>query len=396
MLLRLPLLCLGSLLLLALLSGVFTIFQLNSTKDSNKTTAVTVGVVAAENEPFVDWMISTISSMKNTKYTCTFERLDADTADAKLKNGEVAIVFLVPQNYIASFINGENKHLTIRFGKRQTTIVSFLFRELSHAASCFILDTEAGIYSMQEYYRLQSLPNASGDERTLNLQYIKEVVSLDEGIETEEIPAKTSYPLTQQYVIAALVLFLFLWGTICGRLLAGQRKSFANQLKLAGIGRTKQTITRWLAFFITALANYLLLFALVSLLMAVTPLSLPDTLCAAIPGLWLFALYGIPLLLLSTAFIQLVYEIAQDAMSGLLFLFFAILFMGLCSGCFYPLSYLPQTLQQIAPVLPVYQAEQYGLSVLNGSFSIPSFVYLLTGTAFCLGLIRLTKSFPFC
>jgi ABC-type uncharacterized transport system permease subunit len=99
---------------------------------------------------------------------------------------------------------------------------------------------------------------------------------------------------------------------------------------------------------------------------------------------------------LSTAFIQLVYEIAQDAMSGLLFLFFAILFMGLCSGCFYPLSYLPQTLQQIAPVLPVYQAEQYGLSVLNGSFSIPSFVYLLTGTAFCLGLIRLTKSFPFC
>lgn len=382
MLKRLPLICFGSLILIALLAGIFTLFQLNN-KNTKENSTVTAGVVAEEGEPFVDWMITTVSSIKNTQYTLNFQRMDETTADTKLKSGEIEIAFIIPKNYVASIIDGENKHLTIRFGKGQTTIVSFLFRELSHAASAFILDTEAGIYTMQEYYKLHNLPNQSEDELTLNLQYIKDIVSLDKGIRTEEVETQDSYPLLQQYLLSALVLFLFLWGLTCSQMQTSQNQAFHNQLKLQGVGYTKQVFARGFSFFIIALANYLLLFVLASLLMTAFSLSVSGTLFSSILGLWRFALSGIPILLLSSAFIQMIYEITRDAMGGVLFLFFSVLIMGLCSGCFYPLSYLPQTMQKIAPALPVYQACHYGLSVLNGSFPLLSFVYLLACTTLC-------------
>lgn len=391
MLKGLPLICLGSLILIAVLAGIFTIFQLNS-KNTDENNTVTVAVVAEEEEPFVDWMITAISSIENTKYTLSFQRMDEKTANTSLKSGEIEIAFIIPQNYVASIIDGENKHLTIRFGTSQTTIVSFLLRELSHAASSFILDTEAGIYTMQEYYKLHNLPNQSEDELTLNLQYIKEIVSLDKGIRTEEIEMQAFYPLPQQYLISALVLFLFLWGLTCSQMLTAQNQVFQNQLKLEGVGYAKQVFARSFSFFITALANYLLLFVLASLLMAAFSLSSFGTLFSSIYGLWRFALSEIPVLLLSAVFIQMVYEITGDAMGGVLFLFFSVLIMGLCSGCFYPLSYLPQAIQNIAPTLPIYQACHYGLSVLNGSFPLLSLVYLLACTALCFVLMILCRT----
>ena len=389
----LPAICLGSLFLIALLAGIFTLFQLNSsrTKEGNP---VEIGVVAKKDEPFVDWMITTISNIENTKYTCRFQRLDEKNADTSLKSGKTDIIFLIPEDYIASIIKGENKHLTIRFGSSQSTIVSFLFRELSHAASAFILDTEAGIYSMQEYYEQHSLPNQADDEFELNLQYIKEIVSLDKGIETEKITTETEKPLLQQYLISALVLLLFFWGLTCSRMLTPQSKAFQDKLAQKGIGTAGQIFARGLAFFITAFINYLFLFVLASIFMGVTSLNIPGTLCATICGLWKFAFLCIPILLLSTSFIQLAYEITEDAMGGILFLFFSILAMGLCSGCFYPRSYLPQALQTASSRLPVWQACRYGLYALDGTFHNASFFYLAACSALCYFLMALRRYRP--
>ena len=390
MLKGLPAICFGSLFLIVLLAGIFTLFQLNSShaKENNP---VDIGVVAKKDEPFVDWMISTISNIENTKYVCRFQRLDEKSADTGLKSGKIDIAFLIPEDYIASIIKGENKHLTIRFGNSQSTIVSFLFRELSHAASAFILDTEAGIYSMQEYYEQHNLPNQSDDEFDLNLQYVREIVSLDKGIETEEITAETARSLIQQYLVSAFVLLLFFWGLTCSRMLALQGKTFRDKLAQRGIGAAGQIFARGFAFFITALVNYLFLFALAGIFMSLVSVNVPGTLCTTVRGLWEFAFRCIPVLLLSTSFIQLAYEITDDAIGGILFLFFAILAMGLCSGCFYPQSYLPQALQSVSTLLPVWQACRYGLAALDGTFQGSAFFYLIACSAFCYFIMAVRR-----
>lgn len=391
MFLSFPRILFGSMFLLILLTGIFAFCQQNSMQE-RKNNTIHIGIVAQEDEPFIDWMVSAVSNMKNMADSCHFERIDEQTAKQKLASGEIAIAFFIPQNYVASIINGENKHLSIRMGNGQTTIISFLFKQLSEAASSFILNSEAGIYSMQEYYDLHNLPQKAEDELELNLQYIKDIAGLEKGIRTETIDTKKNYPLASQYMISGFVLFLLLWGLTAGKLLVPPKKAFQNQLAIAGISKNRQILARGLSFLSASLANYLVFFLLISLGMKFTGFAIQDTIISDINGLWQFAACCLPLLLFSTVTIQLVYEIADDTISGILFLFFGVLLLAFCSGCFYPLDYLPDTLQKLAPKLPLYPACQYGLAILHQTFDLTAFLALIVYSALFLFLMAMNRT----
>lgn len=394
MFLSLPKLFLGSLFLLVLLSGFLIICAQGTGREKEKDT-ITVAVAAAEDEPFIDWMISTVSNMKNMAYICSFERMDETLADRKLKSGEVDAVFLIPKQYIASIVRGENTPVTIRFGKTQANIANFLFRQLCEAASFFILGSEAGIYSLQEYYAYHNLSGERGDELELNLRYISEIITLDKAVTKEETIESGSYPLTSQYIISGFLLFLLFQGLSYSKLLAPQSHSLQNQLALEHLGYGRQLLAKWTALFLSVLSVCLFYFLLFSIGVKISGFSLPGTICGSFGGIWQFAVYCIPVLITCTALILFVYELTEDASSGLLLLTFCILLMGLCSGFFYPLEHLPQAVRSIAPLLPAYHLLQYGLAVFHQSFSAVSFLTLLffSGLSFLLIIIRKELSY---
>jgi len=392
--LSLPKLFLGSLFLFALLSGFLAVCAQGISSEKEKNT-VSVAVAAAADEPFVDWMITTVSNMKNTAYICSFERMEEALAEQKLKSGEIDAVFLIPEQYIASIIKGENKPVTIRFGKSQATVADFLFRQLCSAASSFILGSEAGIYSLQEYYAHHNLPGEPEDELELNLRYIREIIDLDKAVRKEETAGNGSYPLTSQYAISGFLLFLLFQGLSYSKLLAPESRSLQNQLALEHLGYGRQLLAKETAFFLSVLPIYFFYFLLLTVGTKISGISLPGTVCSDFNGIWRFAVCCIPLLLTSTILILLVYEMAEDASGGLLFLTFCILLMGLCSGFFYPLEHLPQAVRSIAPLLPTYHLLQYGLAVLHQSSAAGSFLMLVFFSALSCLLIIIRKEISY-
>lgn len=359
----LPGVALGLLFLAAMVSGTLLLCGYGITHQEKK--PVTVGIVAEEDEPFVDWMIETVHKMENVQSSFRFRRVSNEESDVLLSQGEIVVAFVIPEDYVRSIVNGSNKHVTIRFARGRETIVSFLLRELSAAASSFILNSEAGLYSLQDYYDEYGLPGKREDERELNLKYIQEIAGLQRGVETEEVEVGQGGSLLEGYLASALVLLFFLLGIPWGKVLASGNRAFQNQLYLAGIGAGKQKAAVLLALFAGSAVLY---FAGGSMVLA--------GICwfkGGIPGFAgfgaeeaVFCLLGaLPVLLMALSFVQLVYEIAKDALSGVLLLFFAVLVMGLCSGCFYPFSYLPLAMQRVGRLLPVYQAKEYGISLLR-------------------------------
>ena len=373
MFLSLPKIFLGSLFLFALLAGFLAVCAQGVGHEKEKD-RITVAVTAAVDEPFVDWMITTVSNMKNTAYICSFERMEEDLAEQKLKSGEIDAVFLIPRQYIASIIKGENKPVTIRFGKSQATVADFLFRQLCEAASSYILGSEAGIYSLQEYYAYHNLPKEREDELDLNLRYIKEIIDLNQAVSKEETLGKGSYPLTSQYAVSGLLLFLLFQGLAYSKLLAPGSRSLQNQLTLEHLGYGRQLLAKETAFFLSVLPTYLFFFLIISIVVKISGFTLPKTIFST-----------------STILILLVYEITEDAAGGLLLLTFSILLMGLCSGFFYPLEHLPQAVRSIAPLLPTYHLLQYGLAALHQSFAADSFLMLIFFSALSCLLIIIRK-----
>lgn len=328
-----PGIILGSFLLIALVAGAFWLCQQSSQTPAQKK-VISVGIVAKKGEPFINWMIDAVEQMENTKYSCRFLRLTEKEAKKQMEEGKINVIFLIPENYITSIIRGENKHIVIRFSQGQTTIVSFLLRELCTAASSFILNSEAGIYTMQDYYKEHRLPRATEDELALNLSYIKEIALLSDGVHLEEVEIPHSYSQASIFLLSGIVLFFFLWGIAYGNLLTSQNHAFLEKLRLFSVGYPLQVFLRNLAFFLINTLGFALLLCIAFFLCYWKGLSLPGTLLSQPGSLWLFSLSLLPVLWLACSFIQWIYEMTEDGLGGAVFLFFSVLLLALLSGCF--------------------------------------------------------------
>lgn len=386
---KLPEIFLGSVLLLLFLTGsiFFCHSVTNTTEDEKK---IQVAIVAEPKEPFVDFMVSTLQKMKNIKYTLKFKRMSEKEAIQSFHQKKTAIIFFIPKDYIKSIYYGENKTIRIRFTRGQKTIVNFLMQQLCTAASSYILDTEAGIYSLQDYYKEHNLPGEASAELDLNFKYINGIASLNKALKFKKIEVKNSYSPATTYLLSGIVLFLLLWGITFGTLLTSENNTFRNQLSLIGITLPKQLFAKYIVFFSVNLLLYLELFGILSLVMAYTPTKafLPFDSYA---DLWLFALQFSPVLLFSCGLIYCIFSWTKDALGGSIFLFGFTILSGLISGCFYPFSHLPDTLQSIAKKLPLYHGLHYGLEMTKGRFSTISFAFILGYSICFLGLTFLAE-----
>lgn len=386
---KLPGILLGSTLLLLLLAGSILFCQsvTNTTKDTKK---IQIAIVSEPKEPFVDFMLSTLQEMENTKNTLDFIRMSEKKAIQEFNQEKIAVIFFIPKDYIQSIISGENKSIRIRYSRGQKTIVNFLMQQLCTAASSYILDTEAGIYSLQDYYKEHNLPGEASAEFNLNLKYIRGIATLNKALDFQKVEADQSYPLATNYLLSGIVLFSLLWGITFGTLLTSENKAFRNQLALSGITFPKQIFAKYIVFFGVNLLLYLGLFGILSLVRAYAPTKalLPFDSYA---DLWLFALQFSPVLLFSCSLIYSIFSWTKDSLGGSIFLFGFTILSGLISGCFYPFSFLPDALQTLAGKLPLYHAVHYGLELTKDRFSTISFAFVLGYSVCFLVLIYLAE-----
>ncbi len=387
---QLPPLLLGSILILLFIAGILGVLSIRS-NDTETSSQIQIGVVAAEQEPYLDWMIQTIENMDRLEFTCEFHKLSEEKAKKQLENGTLDVVFIVPNQYVDSLIQGREAPLIIRFGKGDTTIASFLIRQIGEAASTFMTNTQAGIYTMNEFYAEQELPNQETDELALNLRYLDTIAGRNGLIQVEEVTQAFTLSETEHYATAAVVLLLLLWGMTCPALLRTENIAFQNALRRCGIGTIWQTLIHGFSLVTVFSCCYLLLAFISTVALAfsnsIVPGMIPDSTLD-----WLGCFVKIiPTILPACALLLLIYDIIPDSIGGVMLLFLSILILGYLSGCFFPLSMLPQSIQRIAPILPLRVMYEYVSSCFTGHEELMALGNLLLNTTILLGISLILK-----
>lgn len=385
----LPGILLGILLISLLLTGFIFVCQKNLEQMDDSRT-IRIGVSAQENEPYLDWMISTIENMESLEFTCQFTKISADSANKKLQSGDLDAVFVIPQNYVESLICGSKNPLIIRLGTGDSTITGFLVRQIGDAASRFMINTQAGIYAMKDYYREKGLPNAESDELDINLKYLDTIVKRNELLMVEEIESEHALSGTAGYFTSGIVLFLLFLGLTCPGILRRETRSLQEKLHFIHINSASQTLLRYLAFVTVFAVIYVCIALLLSFGIPASQIiiegSTPDN-----PGSWFLCFFSmLPVVLLACSLIQLTYETITNKIVSVLFLFLLIMILGFLSGCFYPLSQLPHAIRIIAPGLPVRVMFEYTAGCLTGNWS---FADLLAVLAYSAALVTVTTGF---
>lgn len=364
---------LGSLLILLLVSGLFGVLVLGSSDDSIPTS--TIGVVMDGDDPLTAKIRSLVAGAPEIKDIFDIRFLDEKEGTEQLKQGEIEALFIVPSDFIQSLISGKNSPIVIRYPLERIGLPTLLIRQLTDACGKYILDTEAGIYSVKDWYLGQGHPMPVDKENELNWVYLNTLLNRKDSFRIETISTTDGVSKSQYYFSAMIVLWLLLIGLGCYDMIGRPNHALSDRLALYGLSRLRQSLARMAAFS--------LLYLIVGIVGLILPAVFAVIYLDASPALFA-AIISVTLLAASCVF--LIYRFIRRASGAMLCLLLTTLAAGYVSGLFYPLSYLPSVFRTIAEVLPVRQM----FRTLITAYQEDGFAGPVTGTVlYALGLFTI-------
>ena len=370
--------------------GGFLLFSL-STQNNAKEASTVVGIVAEEDEPYIDLFMSVLKNTETLKDSYKFILLSEEDAQKKFDKGEVSVVFIMPKNYINRMIAGDISPIKIQFGSSDVTLPALLMRQLSGSVSRLLLDTYAGIYAMDEYYNIHQLPDREKANYALNVEYIKKILARHSAFEAITIESENGMHYSQYYFTVILLLLLFFLGLIAPKVFHPENKTFAQKLQLAGLSSHKQLLCRQLASWLLFGSFFLGLVLIFTAVVTFGPYKLPNFSQETL-GDWLTSLLPIVLVIpLVCALLGFIYECIPDLTASILFLFLSILLLGYLSGYFYPIAFLPKLLQHLSAFLPTRIAFQYASSCVCQNLSIINLCKVLGETILLLAVTSIIR-----
>lgn len=341
-------------LMTVLLAGGFGLLawmQVKISQDEPGKQKMILGVVGDTEDTYLGFGIYALEHLDSSRFELSFAYLEEEDAKKELERGRISGFVKIPDGFVQSVVNGENLPVTFVGGGSQSSIGSELVRELSDTVSEMITETQTGIYSMQEFYLEQDeLETIYEDADRLNLRYFDVVLSRENIYQIKNVAGGQELSTGSYYLCAVFLIFLLIWGMNAGSLLVKKDMALGKVLSAGGIGAGIQTGGEFLAFLLLMGANCLGITVILAVAAGKVRLSAEElenggAVFSFILGCW-------PVFLCMASMLFFLYSLVEGLISGILLNFLGAVCLGYLSGCFYPLSYFPQTIQKIASYLP--------------------------------------------
>lgn len=314
-------------------------------KDS-KIGKLEVAYVSSDDSISTKILINLITSAASVKSSCDFvEYPSKDQALKDLDNGTLNAVMFLPENVFDSILNGENIPVDLYVPSSSAYQTSTL-KALCTAAAKTLGSAQASIYSTYdicyEYNKDYAIEDTIKD---LNNIYADYALTREDCFNQVNVSATLNLSTTNYYICSGIVLFLLLSGISYATLLSSKNNALNNKLSVIGIDQYKANLIKILVtslFLTITLIIILILSQIIYYLYAhkaldISPLSLTKI---------------IPIILAAVSIIVLIYELANNTISGVIALFIFTICMMFLSGGFVPVTYLPKTIRHISDYMP--------------------------------------------
>ena len=329
------------LMLIAVGSLFFVEIKVYDTEKKDATTKITVGIVGEGHDDYLNVGIDTIRQIDSSRYSVNFIYIDTvEEAREKMQESKISAYMVIPDGFIQSLVNGTNRKIPFVIGSAQAGLGTRIISELTQAVSAIIMDTQAGIYSLQDYYRIYNGKNEAKFEKELNVAYLSRILEREDMYHIVEVDDSGSELSTGGYYLTSLLLFfLLLWGSGVSYLYIREDDSMQKMLTMTGTRPVRTLLA-------DAIALFLLLFS--SLFVLGIGLSIfGDELKSLVPeaetlkgiGTFFYLVKILPVLLFVVMLQMLLTEIVRDLISGLLLQFLLAVGISYLSGCFYPIIF---------------------------------------------------------
>lgn len=333
-------------LVMALLFGsIYLIYQkiVSDWSQSSALKKLDVGIVGVLDDRLLKNSLEAIKTMDDSNLSLNLIEMDESTARTKLESGTIAAYVVFPDDFMDKALQGEIEPLQFVSAAGSADIISLVKDEFTMALSTILLSSECGAFgladALEDYGYDAGFQNQHMNK--LALEYVTFVLQRKTIYTVVECGASDGLRFDQYLLCGFSVLFIFLMTLPFVTVFVRQDSTMERLLKSRGIGTLCQCVCE-----LSAYSLFLLILSGMVLFFVGKP---------SLAGIWRL----IPIVLCVASVSYLVYTVCRDLISGVLLQM--LLSVGLCfvSGCIYPVSFFPISLQKFGKMLPPAIAREH-------------------------------------
>lgn len=343
-----------------------------------------VGVVGDASGSYLGFGIMAIQMLDSSRFAIDFVQMTEEEAEKRMRSGKMSAYVSVPEGFAEAFEKDEEVYVTYVTSDQTSGVGVILMKELVKAVSDVVVESRNAINGT---WVLLAEQNVEGDfgaaTDRLFLRYVELFLNRTELWPLDLCGISNRLTFAEYYAIAVLILFLLFWGITGSSLFVKRDASLAKFWKAKGQGVFGQVCAEYLAYFLLMLGSLFLVYVPAAALLPRTGVGLPE---GFFPAAVLFLVRMVPAAALLAGLQFFLYELISDVVSGILLQFMAGISLAYLSGCLYPVSFLPEAIQKLAPLLPSGAALQYGIGWMRNAATWREACYMALCLLLFLGL----------
>lgn len=366
--------------------GIAGSFMLTQMSSGEKQTMFRMGVGGNVTDSYLGIGISALKRIDSSRFAVELVEMPPDEGYQELLAGDIHAYVEIPEGFVDSVVHAKNLPVALYTRNGQAGLGTILLKEFSGVISDWIVKTQNAILGMRSLCRNYSDADEYRLADEMALTYINFILNRTNICKFDTLGVSNELSLAGYYVCGFLILFFMIWGLNGCKLFVREDTSVYTMLFANGKGALVQVVCEFAAYFILALSCFFSVFGILGFICSTAQISIPEWEVIDIRLLIRFGLQMIPVMVLVLTITYLGHELVTNIVNGVLLQFMITVVMGFCSGCFYPISFFPESIQRIGTVLPIGTAMEYAAKCIRGQVGSTDWSGLAAYSIIFLGL----------
>lgn len=308
------------------------------TDDNQQQAKIKFGVVGTAGDTFLEMGMLALNTIDSSRFAISFVTMDEAEAEELMRRGEIAAFVVIPDGFVDAAMYGEIMPVKYVSTAGAVGIVTMMKDEITKMVEDIVIETQKGIFGTGDAMRDKGLSSGEA-EYELTFKYFDFIFARSKMYAVSQLGNAEGIGLEEYLLSGFCVVLLML---VCLVFAPSMVRSDMSLSRVLSANRRSVALQALCDF-----AVYLIgIFCVIAVLM-----------CVAVATGWVeltagLILQWIPIVIALGAMSFLLYEVTTNLISGVLLQFFALLALCFVTGCFYPVTFFPESVQTLAAYLP--------------------------------------------
>ncbi len=321
--------------------------------DSENKTRIKIGLVGETEDSYLNIGLTALENLDSSKYSIEFVKQTEEEAKKELAAHNISGYIYVPKNFVKDIFYGRNTPATYVMSDKLTSFESIMISEIAMCISDLVVNSQNSIYGMQllafDYDKTLDLDKKID---IMNLSYIEKIITREKMFEVSELGVADSVTMGGYYICGIIMFFLLIWGISCNKLFIRNDLAMAKVLYSRGLNNFWQVTFEYISFFVVTFLTFLMFSVIFGFIIEGNDFGVLELKNAGVFKSLGFIFKIIPVILMITAMEMMLYEIAEGTLNSVILQFIVAVTLAYISGCFYPNTFFPESVQNISGILP--------------------------------------------